>query len=172
MVSQLWTIKKWSEGTDQEFRRGDTYLKRGGQHQPIILPHFPKNRIKMKKTGIGRHKFDYVEMFFPLWHVWGKSYPSCRIFPVPGRGPGWTPRPGTGTRSWTSTREPPVPEHAHAPPDPSSVTTSLLAIIVKHGIPISEWALLYQHCWGVYDYNRIVNLCRCRWVTSRKGDHC
>ena len=30
MVSQLWTIEKWSEGTDQEFRRGDTYLKRVG----------------------------------------------------------------------------------------------------------------------------------------------
>ena len=28
-----------------------------------------------------------------------------------------------------------------------------------------------KHCWGVCEQNSIVNLCSCRWLDSRKGDH-
>ena len=34
---------------------------------------------------------------------------------------------------------------------------SLLAIIVKHGVHIREWALWSKHCWGIYEGNSIMN---------------
>ena len=34
---------------------------------------------------------------------------------------------------------------------------SLLATIVRHGVPISEWVFLCQHCWGVCEQNNIVS---------------
>ena len=39
---------------------------------------------------------------------------------------------------------------------------SLLAIRVKHEVPVRKGALLYKACWGVYEQNSIVNSRPCR----------
>ena len=49
---------------------------------------------------------------------------------------------------------------------------ALLAIIVKHGVQVREWACCVKYCWGVYEQNSVVNSCPCRWLDSQKGDHC